>query len=77
VWHRVGHVKRTCLELSSGAIVNARYANAPAKQKGRDLSNVECYTCHKKGHNSNKCSESVTVGRVSTARLLDMCGNHG
>jgi hypothetical protein len=46
----VGHIKRTCPELNSGAIVNARYANAPAKQKGGDLSNVECYTCHKMGH---------------------------
>jgi hypothetical protein len=23
------------------------------------------------------CRTSVTVGRVNTARLLDMCGNHG
>jgi hypothetical protein len=45
---KVGHVKRICHDLNSGAIVNARYANAPAKQKGQDLSNVECYTCHKK-----------------------------
>jgi hypothetical protein len=43
-----------CPDLNSGAIVNARYANAPAKQKGGDLSNVECYTCHKMGHYSNK-----------------------
>jgi hypothetical protein len=28
---KVGHVKRTCPNLNSGAIVNARYANAPAK----------------------------------------------
>jgi hypothetical protein len=54
---KVGHVKRTCPELNSGAIVNARYANAPAKQKGQDLSNVECYTCHKKGHYFNKCPD--------------------
>jgi hypothetical protein len=45
---KVGHVKRTCPDLNSGAIVNARYANTPAKQKGQDLSNVECYTCHKR-----------------------------
>jgi hypothetical protein len=30
---KVGHVKRTCPDLYSGAIVNACYANAPAKQK--------------------------------------------
>jgi hypothetical protein len=42
-------------------IVNARYANAPAKRKGQDLSNVECYTCHKKGHYSNKLT-SVQKG---------------
>jgi hypothetical protein len=24
-----------------------------------------------------KMNHSVTVGRVNTARLLDMCGNHG
>jgi hypothetical protein len=55
---KVGHVKRTCPELNSGAIVNARYAKAPTKQKGQDLSNVECYTCcHKKGHYFNKCPD--------------------
>jgi hypothetical protein len=54
---QVGHIKRTCPELNSCAIVNARYANAPAKQKGQDLSNVECYTCHKKGHYFNKCPD--------------------
>jgi hypothetical protein len=27
--------------------------------------------------NSSKQSHCVTVGRVNTARLLDMCGNHG
>jgi hypothetical protein len=43
-----------CPDLNSGAIVNARYANAPAKQKGGDLSNVECYTCHKICHYSKK-----------------------
>jgi hypothetical protein len=32
---KVGHVKRTCPDLHLGAIVNARYANAPAKQKVR------------------------------------------
>jgi hypothetical protein len=49
---KVGHVKRTCLDLNPSAIGNARYANALARQKGRDLSNVECYTCHKKGYYS-------------------------
>jgi hypothetical protein len=63
---KVGHVKRTCSDLNSGAIVNARYANAPAKQKGHDLSNVECCTCHKKGHYSNKCSERQPRGALGT-----------
>jgi hypothetical protein len=63
---KVGHVKRTCLDLNMGAIVNARYANAPAKQKGQDLSNVECYTCHKKGHYSNKCSKRQPGGALGT-----------
>jgi hypothetical protein len=31
---KMGRVKRTCPDLNSGAIVNACYANAPAKQKG-------------------------------------------
>jgi hypothetical protein len=44
-------------ELNLNAIVNARYANAPAKQKGGDLSNVECYTCHKMETYSNKCPD--------------------
>jgi hypothetical protein len=39
---KVGHVKRTCPDLNSGAIVNAHYADAPAKRKGQNLSNVEC-----------------------------------
>jgi hypothetical protein len=43
--------------LNSGSVVNARYANAPAKQKGVDLADVECYTCYKKGHYSNKCPQ--------------------
>jgi hypothetical protein len=63
---KVGHVKRTYSELNSGAIVNACYANAPAKQKGQDLSNVECYTCHKKGHYLNKCSKRQLGGASGT-----------
>jgi hypothetical protein len=63
---KVGHVKRTCANLNPGAIMNARCANAPAKQKGQDLSNVECYTCHKKSHYSNKCSERQPGGALGT-----------
>jgi hypothetical protein len=63
---KVGHVKRTCPDLNSGAIVKARYANAPAKQKRQDLSNVGCYTCHKKVHYSNKCSERQPGGAPGT-----------
>jgi hypothetical protein len=37
--------------------VNAHYANAPDKQKSVDLADMECYTCHKKGHYSNKCPQ--------------------
>jgi hypothetical protein len=62
----VGHVKKTCPDLNTGAIVNARYVNAPAKQKGQDLSNVEYYTCHKKVHYSNKCSKRQPGGALGT-----------
>jgi hypothetical protein len=65
---KVGHIKRTCPDLNSDAIVNARYANPPANQKGHDLSNVECYTCHKKGHYSNKCSERQPGGALGTCQ---------
>jgi hypothetical protein len=65
---KLGHVKRTCPDLNSGAIVNACYANAPAKQKDQDLSNVECYTCHKKGHYFNKCSERQPKGALGTSQ---------
>jgi hypothetical protein len=53
--NKAGHIKRNCPQLHSGLVVNARYAKAPAKQKGVDLADVECYTCHKKRHYSNKC----------------------
>jgi hypothetical protein len=29
--NKVGHIKRDCPQLNSGLVVNARYANAPAK----------------------------------------------
>jgi hypothetical protein len=74
---KVGHVKRTCPDLNSGAIVNSRYANAPAKQKGQDLSNVECYTCQKKGHYSNKCSERQPGGALGTRQNgKPWCSHH-
>jgi hypothetical protein len=69
---KVGHVKRTCPDLNSGAIVNAHYANAPAKQNGQDLSNVECYTCHKKGHYSNKCLERQPGGLSALVRMASL-----
>jgi hypothetical protein len=74
---KVGHIKRTCPELNSGAIMNARYANAPAKQKGGDLSNVECYTCHKMGHYSNKCPDrqpGTAMGTRQEGKLW--CSHH-
>jgi hypothetical protein len=63
---KVGHVKRTCPDLNSGAIVNACYANAPAKQKGQDLINVDCNTCYKTGRYSNKCQERQPGGALGT-----------
>jgi hypothetical protein len=55
--NKVGHIKRDCAQLNSGSVVNACYANAYAIQKGVDLTDVECYTCHKKEHYSNKCPQ--------------------
>jgi hypothetical protein len=75
--HQCGHVKKTSPDLYTGTIVNARYANAPAKQKGQDLSNVECYTCHKKGHYSNKCSERQPEGALGTRQVgKPWCSHH-
>jgi hypothetical protein len=65
---KVGHVKRTCPNLNTGDIVNARYANAPAKQKGQDLSNVECYTCHKV-ITSTSVSTGSPEGRLALVRM--------
>jgi hypothetical protein len=72
---KVSHVKRTCPDLYTGSIVNARYANAPAKQKGQDLSNVECYTCHKKGHYLASVPEGSPEG-LSTLVRTESLGAH-
>ena len=61
---KVGHIQRDCRE--GGSVVNARYANAPAKQQGGDLSNVVCYTCGQKGHYSNKCSQRQPGSAMGT-----------
>jgi hypothetical protein len=50
---------------------------APAKQKGQDLSNVECYTYHKKGHYSNKGSKRQLGGALGTRREgKPWCSHH-
>jgi hypothetical protein len=69
---KVGHVKRTCPDLNSGAIVNARYANAPAKQKGQDLSNVECYTCHKRVITRTSVKKGNPEGLLALVRMASL-----
>jgi hypothetical protein len=44
--NKVEHIKRDCPQLNSGLFVNARYANAPAKQKGIDLADVDSGVLH-------------------------------
>jgi hypothetical protein len=40
--NKVGLIKRDCPQLHLGSVVNARYANAPAKQKDVVLADMEC-----------------------------------
>jgi hypothetical protein len=61
---KVGHIQRDCRE--GGSVVNARYADASAKQKADNLSNVVCDTCGERGHYSNKCSQRQPRSAMGT-----------
>ena len=69
--------------VSATSARNPRKSSKGSKGKGkgraRDLSQVECYNCHKKGHYKNKCPQQEQVAAVTTPTckhesFLD-CGN--
>jgi hypothetical protein len=69
---KVGHIKRTCPDLNLGAIVNARYANVRAKQKGQDLSKVEFYTCHQRVITRTSVHKDSPEGLLALVRMASL-----
>ena len=63
-----GYPKREEKRSKNVSATNSRPARKGAKGgKKKDLSQVECYNCHRKGHYKNKCPQQEQVSAVRVA----------